>query len=38
MKKVADILARKGVHVTTVSPDTNVIDALRLMANQTLVR
>jgi CBS domain-containing protein len=36
MKKVADILARKGVHVTTVSPDTNVIDALRLMANQNI--
>src|SRR5215203_2032173 len=36
MKKVADILARKGVHVTTVSPETNVIDALRLMANQNI--
>lgn len=36
MKKVADVLARKGVHVTTVTPDTNVIDALRLMANQNI--
>ena len=36
MKKVADILARKGVHVTAVSPQTNVIDALRLMAAQNI--
>lgn len=36
MKKVADILARKGVHVASVSPQTNVIDALRLMANQNI--
>ena len=36
MKKVADILARKGAHVTSISPQTNVIDALRLMANQNI--
>jgi len=36
MKKVADILSRKGAQVTSVSPDTNVIDALRLMANQNI--
>lgn len=36
MKKVADILARKGAHVTAVSPHTNVIDALRLMAAQNI--
>src|SRR5215217_7450025 len=36
MKKVADILARKGAHVTGVSPETNVIDALRLMADQNI--
>src|SRR5919112_1828015 len=36
MKKVADILARKGAHVTGVSPQTNVIDALRLMATQNI--
>ena len=36
MKKVADILARKGAHVTSVSPQTNVIDALRLMATQNI--
>src|SRR6476469_2840830 len=36
MNKVADILARKGAQVTAVSPQTNVIDALRLMANQNI--
>ena len=36
MKKVSDILARKGAHVTSVSPQTNVIDALRLMAEQNI--
>jgi CBS domain-containing protein len=36
MKKVADILARKGAHVTGVTPETNVIDALRLMADQNI--
>lgn len=36
MKKVSDILVRKGAHVTSVSPQTNVIDALRLMAEQNI--
>lgn len=36
MKKVADILARKGFQVTSVLPQTNVIDALRLMAAQNI--
>ena len=36
MKKVSDILTRKGAHITSVSPDTNVIDALRLMATQNI--
>jgi CBS domain-containing protein len=36
MKKVADILARKGTHVTSVPAHTNVIDALRLMATQNI--
>ncbi len=36
MKKVSDILARKGVHVTSVSPQANVINALRLMATQNI--
>ncbi len=36
MRKVADILARKGAHVTSVAPQTNVIDALRLMATQNI--
>lgn len=36
MKKVADILARKGAQVTAIPPQTNVIDALRLMATQNI--
>jgi CBS domain-containing protein len=36
MKKVLDILARKGNHVISVAPDTNVFDALKLMADQNI--
>lgn len=36
MKKVADILTRKGNNVTTVNPGTTVIDALQLMADQNI--
>lgn len=36
MKKVADILARKGNKVTQVGPDTSVLDALRIMADQNI--
>jgi CBS domain-containing protein len=36
MKKVADILKRKGSNVTTVSPSTTVIDALKIMADQNI--
>ena len=36
MRKVADILRRKGNHVTTVSPSSPVIDALHLMAEQNI--
>ena len=36
MKKVADILTRKGNNVTTVAPHTTVIDALQLMADQNI--
>lgn len=36
MKKVSDILARKGSHVTSVAPDTTVLEALRLMAEQNI--
>ena len=36
MKKVADILTRKGNNVTTVTPHTTVIDALQLMADQNI--
>ena len=36
MKKVKDILARKGSNVTQVNPDTTVLDALRIMADQNI--
>jgi CBS domain-containing protein len=36
MKKVADILNRKGADVIAVSPDTTVIDALQLMADKNI--
>lgn len=36
MQKVADILSRKGKNVTAVSPDTSVLDALRIMADQNI--
>lgn len=36
MRKVSDILRRKGNWVTTVKPDTNVIDALQIMATQNI--
>ncbi len=36
MKKVADILRRKGNHVESVKIDTIVIDALRLMADKNI--
>lgn len=36
MKKVSDVLARKGTTVTTVSPSTPVIEALQLMADQNI--
>lgn len=35
-KKVADILLRKGSNITTVTPDTSVLDALRIMADQNI--
>jgi Predicted signal-transduction protein containing cAMP-binding and CBS domains len=35
-KKVADVLLRKGSNITTVSPDTSVLDALRIMAEQNI--
>jgi len=35
-KKVADVLLRKGSHITTVSPDTTVLEALHLMADQNI--
>lgn len=36
MKKVADILARKGKNITQVSADTSVLDALNIMADQNI--
>ncbi|WP_207510812.1 CBS domain-containing protein [Longitalea luteola] len=35
-KKVADILLRKGSHITTVSPNTTVLEALKIMAGQNI--
>jgi CBS domain-containing protein len=36
MKKVSDILGRKGRSVVTINADTTVIDALRLMADKNI--
>ena len=35
-KKVADVLLRKGSSITTVSPDTSVLKALQIMADQNI--
>lgn len=35
-KKVADILLHKGSNITTVVPDTSVLEALRIMADQNI--
>lgn len=35
-KKVADILLRKGSHITTVSPNTTVLEALKIMAGENI--
>lgn len=36
MKKVSDILSRKGTNVVSVGPETSVLDALRMMADQNI--
>jgi len=36
VKKVSDILKRKGSHVESVEPETIVIDALKLMADKNI--
>lgn len=36
MKKVTDVIARKGGSVTSVSPDSSVLEALRIMADQNI--
>ena len=35
-KKVADVLLRKGSNITTVSPETTVLEALHIMADQNI--
>ena len=36
MKKVADILSHKGSRITSVSPETTVLEALRIMADENI--
>ena len=36
MKKVADILSRKGKNITNVTPDTSVLEALTIMADENI--
>src|SRR5688572_18500947 len=36
MKKVADVIGRKGRNITSVSPETSVLDALKIMADQNI--
>ncbi len=36
MKKVKDILARKGTSIITVTPQTSVLEALKIMADQNI--
>jgi CBS domain-containing protein len=36
MKRVADILSHKGRGIISVSPETTVLDALRIMADQNI--
>jgi CBS domain-containing protein len=36
MKKVADILSRKGASVISVTPQTKVLDALKLMSDKNI--
>jgi len=35
-KKVTDILLRKGSHITTVTPESSVLEALKIMADQNI--
>ena len=36
MKRVKDILSRKGSSITSVQPETTVLDALKIMADQNI--
>lgn len=36
MKKVSDILSRKGVSIISITPETSVLEALRIMADRNI--
>ena len=36
MKKVSDILARKGAHIISITPQATVLEALKIMADQNI--
>lgn len=36
MKKVADVIARKGRNVTSIDPASSVLDALKIMASENI--
>ena len=36
MKKVSDILARKGAHIISVPPHATVLEALKIMSDQNI--
>lgn len=36
MKKVSDILSRKGISIISITPDTSVLEALRIMADKNI--
>ncbi len=36
MKKVADVIARKGKNVTSIAPGASVLDALKIMASENI--
>ncbi len=36
MKKVSQLLSHKGSHITSVSPETTVLEALQIMADQNI--
>ncbi len=36
MKKVSDMLSRKGRNIVSISPETSVLDALKVMADKNI--